>query len=149
MSKYLLDTNACIALRDMHKTRAEPLKDPLAQQRRERLWARLRSTPASDLAMSVISLGELRFGAEKSGAAAASHQLLDKLCGLVAVLPLAEAVCGHYGQIRQQLQPAGQGIGPNDTWIAAHGREAGRTVITANTGEFGRVAGLQVEDWTQ
>lgn len=149
MPKYLLDTNACIALRDMHKDKPKPRRDPAEQQRRERLWARLKSTPASDLAMSVISLGELRFGAEKSGASAASHQLLDRLCAMVTVVPVAAPVCGHYGQIRQQLQPAGQGIGPNDTWIAAHGRALGCTVITANTREFGRVASLQVEDWTQ
>jgi tRNA(fMet)-specific endonuclease VapC len=149
MTKYLLDTNACIALRDMHKDRPAARRNPGDQARRDRLWARLRATPAADLALSVISLGELRFGAEKSGAAGASHALLDKLCAMVTVLPLADEVCHHYGQVRHQLESAGQPIGPNDTWIAAHGRQRGCTVVTTNIGEFARVPGLQVEDWTR
>jgi tRNA(fMet)-specific endonuclease VapC len=47
------------------------------------------------------------------------------------------------------LETQGQTIGPNDLWIAAHGRATARTVVTNNTGEYSRVAGLAVDDWTR
>ncbi|MCL1962313.1 MAG: PIN domain-containing protein [Desulfovibrionaceae bacterium] len=147
MPQYLLDTNACIAVRDIRRNKAP--KDPAAQARQQRLQARFQSMPASALAMSVISMGELRFGADKSATQQKNHELLDRLAQLITVVPLGESVCRHYGEIRRQLQAQGQAIGPNDTWIAAHGREAGCTVVTANTGEFARVSGLVIEDWTQ
>jgi tRNA(fMet)-specific endonuclease VapC len=145
MPKYLLDTNACIAVRDEHRKKSS--KNPTAQQRRQRVHARWQSTPAADIAMSAISMGELRYGADKSSAPQASHRLLDQLSRMIAVLPVSEDVCRHYGEIRHQLHQSP--IGPNDTWIAAHARQAGCTMITGNTGEFTRVTGLMVEDWTQ
>lgn len=147
MPKYLLDTNACIAVRDLKRGKLP--KDEAGRERLQRLQARLQAVAAADIAMSAISMGELRFGADKSGAPQKNHELLDKLGQLVTVIPLGESVCRHYGVIRQQLEAQGQGIGPNDTWIAAHGREAGCTVVTANTGEFSRVTGLATENWMQ
>ncbi|ROZ79085.1 PIN domain-containing protein [Ramlibacter sp. WS9] len=147
MPKYLLDTNACIAVRDLKRGKLP--NDPAGRDRLQRLQARLQAVAAADIAMSAISMGELRFGADKSGAPQKNHELLDKLGQLVTVMPLAEPVCRHYGQIRQFLEAQGQKIGPNDNWIAAHGREAGCTVVTANTGEFSRVPGLVIENWTQ
>jgi len=38
-------------------------------------------------------------------------------------------------------------IGPNDLMIAAIALANGLTVVTHNIGEFGRVPGLNVEDW--
>ena len=38
-------------------------------------------------------------------------------------------------------------IGANDLIIAATAVASGLTLVTHNTREFGRVAGLQVEDW--
>jgi tRNA(fMet)-specific endonuclease VapC len=41
----------------------------------------------------------------------------------------------------------GQPIGPYDVLIAAHARSLQATLVTHNTGEFGRVQGLLLEDW--
>jgi tRNA(fMet)-specific endonuclease VapC len=38
-------------------------------------------------------------------------------------------------------------IGGNDMMIAATALAHGLTLVTHNTGEFGRIAGLQLEDW--
>ncbi|WP_420841008.1 PIN domain-containing protein [Bathymodiolus platifrons methanotrophic gill symbiont] len=40
-----------------------------------------------------------------------------------------------------------QNIGPYDFMIAAHARSRGLTLISTNTKEFDRVAGLRVENW--
>jgi tRNA(fMet)-specific endonuclease VapC len=49
--------------------------------------------------------------------------------------------------IRAQLALAGTPIGPNDLLIAAIALANGSTLVTHNTGEFGRVNGLRIEDW--
>ena len=50
--------------------------------------------------------------------------------------------------IRADLERQGRPIGPYDYQIAGHARSRGLTVVTRNTGEFERVAGLRVEDWS-
>jgi tRNA(fMet)-specific endonuclease VapC len=45
------------------------------------------------------------------------------------------------------LAAAGTLIGPNDLLIAAIARANGLTLVTHNTREFGRVAGLTIDDW--
>lgn len=53
-----------------------------------------------------------------------------------------------YGEIRAELEKQGRPIGPLDTLIAAHALSLDVPLVTNNTGEFSRVQGLRVEDWT-
>jgi tRNA(fMet)-specific endonuclease VapC len=62
-------------------------------------------------------------------------------------LPFDDDCAEHYGQIRADLPTLGKPIGPNDTLIAAIARAHDATLITHNTGEFGRVTGLRIADW--
>jgi tRNA(fMet)-specific endonuclease VapC len=148
-TEYLLDTNACIAIRDL--LAEKKIHNTERQQRIERLRQRWVKVPRDRLAMSVITLGELRFGVAKSNDPAAAMQRLNALRQIVRVLGFdlsgADMLAEHYGEIRATLEAVGKGIGPNDTWIAAHGRALGFTVVTNNKGEFGRVPGLVHEDW--
>jgi tRNA(fMet)-specific endonuclease VapC len=58
-----------------------------------------------------------------------------------------ESAGEHYGPIRAGLQTSGTPIGSNDLWVAAHARSEGWILVTNNTREFSRVAGLQIENW--
>jgi len=40
-------------------------------------------------------------------------------------------------------------IGANDLFIAAHARCLEMTLVTNNTREFERIAGLKIENWTK
>ena len=53
----------------------------------------------------------------------------------------------HYGRLRSVLQKQGTLIGPNDLLIASIALANNVTLVTRNTAEFGRVPGLQMEDW--
>lgn len=111
-ARYLLDTNICIYIAKYHP--------PTVRER----FARHSS---SELAMSVITLGELRFGAEKSQARDRALATIAELTCLIQVCELPEQAGDHYGQIRAELQKIGQPIGNNDLWLAAHipGRKTG------------------------
>ena len=64
------------------------------------------------------------------------------------ILPFDQDASRHYGAIRHALAQRVQPIGANDLLIAAHARSVAATLVTNNAGEFGRVPGLQVENWT-
>lgn len=132
--RYLLDTNICIYMRK----NAFPA-----------LTERADTLPPGALAMSVVTWGELVTGAEKSKERERTLANLARLRQIVPVLEMDDVVGDHYGDIRAQLEKAGQPIGVNDNWIAAHARALGMTLITNNTREFAKVSGLAVEDWTQ
>ena len=62
-------------------------------------------------------------------------------------LPFDDQAASIYGQIRADLAGKGLSIGPNDLMIAAIALAKGVTLVTHNTREFNRVAGLSIEDW--
>lgn len=133
-TRYLLDTNICIYI-----AKHTP---PAVRERFSR-------HTASELAMSVVTLGELRFGAEKSQARERAIAVVRQLESLIPVCALPLAAGEHYGQIRAALQKSGQVIGNNDLWLAAHARAEGWVLVTNNEREFVRVEGLQVENWVE
>jgi tRNA(fMet)-specific endonuclease VapC len=129
---YLLDTNILIYIMKHHPPTVR---------------AKFESLPAELLAMSIITLGELYFGAEKSNAREAAFISIARLQTAIEVHPLPVTAATHYGQIRAQLQAKGQIIGNNDLWLAAHARAQGWILVTNNEREFNRVDGLKVENW--
>lgn len=132
MPRYLLDTNICIYIR---------------QKRPPAVLARFEKLKAGDAAISVVTYGELLFGAHKS---TRRETALARLHDLVALLPVLDMPAGtalEYGDIRAQLEAKGQAIGGNDLWIAAHARAAGLILVTNNEREFARVPGLKVRNW--
>ncbi|MDB5847409.1 MAG: VapC toxin family domain ribonuclease [Rhodoferax sp.] len=130
--RYLLDTNICIYI---------------AKHNQPAVRARFAELNADVMAMSVISLGELRHGAEKSQMKAKSLAVLEQLETLIQVAPMTDSTGHHYGQIRSQLERKGLPIGNNDLWIAAQARANGWILVTNNEREFVRVKGLALENW--
>lgn len=134
MAKYLLDTNICIYIR---------------QNRPAVVPARFRTVAAADVVMSEITWGELIFGAEKSRQRDIALQRLEELATIIPVEPLPAGAGLAYGKFRAALEKAGEMIGGNDLWIAAHAAAASLTLITNNEREFKRIKSLKVENWVK
>lgn len=62
-------------------------------------------------------------------------------------LPFDDAAAEHYAEVRRELEQRGEGIGAHDLMIAAICVTHKVTLVTANTGEFRRIAGLDVSNW--
>jgi tRNA(fMet)-specific endonuclease VapC len=77
------------------------------------------------------------------------HAALDEYLRHVEVLDFPDEAALHYAQIRAALKARGTMIGANDLFIAAHARSLELTLVTNNTGEFGRVQDLIIENWTE
>jgi tRNA(fMet)-specific endonuclease VapC len=131
--RYLLDTNICIYIR---------------QSRPEQVLRRFRKLRPGEAALSVITYGELLYGAAKSAHKTTALERLRELVQLLPALPLPETAAETYGTIRSELESKGEVIGNNDLWIAAHALATGLTLVTNNEKEFRRVRGLKIQNWT-
>jgi tRNA(fMet)-specific endonuclease VapC len=130
--RFLLDTNICIYIR---------------QERPEAVLRRFRRLRPGEAALSVITYGELFYGATKSSRREAALATLRELVHWLPALPLPEAAAETYGTIRFELAAKGEMIGNNDLWIAAHAVASGLTLVTNNEREFRRVRGLTLQNW--
>ena len=130
--KFLLDTDTCIyAL----KRNADVLKRLLAQSR-------------EDVAVSVITEGELRTGAAKSASPRKTLGLVENFLRPLNILEFTSDDAAAYAEVRAKLERAGTPIGPLDTLIAAQAMARNLVLVSNNPREFGRVAGLRLQNWT-
>ena len=127
----MLDTNIVVYLR---------------QGRYPKVSARFAKLGRGSTVMSIVTCGELYFGASKSQrpreAVAALELLLDRIPPVTMELEVAQ----RYAGLRWELESRGE-IGGNDLWIAAHALSAKLILVTNNEREFRRVPGLKVENW--
>jgi tRNA(fMet)-specific endonuclease VapC len=112
-ARFMLDTNICIYL--MKQTHPEV----------QRQFAALH---ANELCISIITHGELSFGACKSQQSARAAKALDAFAQTLGVLELDAKASAHYGEIRAHLEAKGLPIGNN-------------------LREFSRVPRLAVANW--
>jgi tRNA(fMet)-specific endonuclease VapC len=109
---------------------------------------RVISVPMSELAISVITEGELLFGLAKRPDAKQLGIVVHEFLIRVDVLPWDSAAAACYGTLRADSQKKGRGLGNLDLLIAAHALSLGIVLIT-NDRAFTQVDGLKIEDWTQ
>lgn len=131
---YLLDTNACIIY----------LNRPMSGVRR-----RLELLSPQDIAVCSVVKAELFYGAMRSNNPERTLGLQEVFLNNFVSLPFDDVCARVYGRIRAELAARGTPIGPHDLQIAAIALANDLILVTHNTGEFGRVNGLQIEDWEE
>lgn len=129
--RYLLDTNAAIALLKEHP----------------QMLSHVRSVGRSSLLVCAPVEAELWFGVAKSTQQDHNRKRLLTLLEWLPSLPFEGQATQHFGDIRAHLARQGTPIGPYDLQIASIALAHDLTVVTHNTREFARVPGLKVEDW--
>ena len=128
---FLLDTNILIAM----------------SKQRPGLADRLEGISAAAVLLSSVVVAEIEYGIAKSRRRQHNRRVFDTLLSGFQVLPFDAAAARLYGPIRANLEKRGRLIGPYDLLIAAHARSVEAVLVTDNTKEFGRVAGLKIENW--
>lgn len=130
--QYLLDTNICIYI---------------SKKKPQSVLEKFEQIEVGTVGMSIITYGELLYGAQKSQHPKKTFSVLDELTGLIPSLPMPTQAAKHYGEIRHKLEKKGKIIGNNDLWIAAHALALDLIIVTNNTKEFARIPHLQLENW--
>ncbi len=128
--RYFLDTNAVIALTNNSSPR---------------LRRRVRQAAPPEIAVSVIVMQELYFGAYKSRRQTQNLAVADAL--QFEVIEFNQDDARHAGEIRAFLRARGTPIGPYDVLIAGQAVARDAVLVTRNTREFARVPRLRIENW--
>jgi len=126
--KYLLDTNVIIGL----FANDPGVKEKLAQ--------------AAEVFVPSIALGELYYGALKSGRVKANLARVGEFAANNVVLGCNSDTARWYGDIKNALRTKGRPIPENDIWIAAIGRQYDLIIATQDA-HFNEIEYLKVSMW--
>ncbi len=101
---------------------------------------------AEEVFLSSVVLGELYYGARKSGRVSENLARIDELAARVPVLTCDSDTAQVYGQVKSTLFAKGKPIPENDLWIAATALQHGLTVVTRDA-HFAEIEGLPLALW--
>ncbi|MCB2189749.1 MAG: type II toxin-antitoxin system VapC family toxin [Deltaproteobacteria bacterium] len=131
---YLLDTNICIYL---------------IKKRPPGAFEHFNLHSPAEVAVSIITVFELEYGAQKSRYQQRTRDAMAKFLSPLQVVHLDRPSVLESAAIRATLEKKGMPIGPYDLLIAGLARSRGMILVTNNTAEFERVEGLKLENWVQ
>ena len=129
--RYLLDTN----------TVSYAVKGNVASVRE-----RLQKAPVSNVAISVITEAELRFGVAKYPEATRLKVIVEEFLSFVDIRAWDSEAARQYATVRAAVERAGQPMGNLDIMIAAHAIALGAVLVSGDR-VFRRVKGLKIENW--
>jgi len=140
---YLLDTDTVSNYLDRSR-RNVTLRDRLLTQPAERLWISV--VTVEEILRGVLdAIREAQKRKRPVTAAYAFLALALEDLRQFQVLPYTEDA----DRLFQAIPPAVKRVGTNDCRIAASALAAGFVLVTSNAADFGRIEGLQLEDWTR
>jgi len=130
---YLLDTNIIIyALKG----------SPVVQDH-------LKDHYQDPLAISVITLMELYYGAYKSEKVESNLGKIKVLEKSLEIISLGEEVVEIFGLIKSKLEKKGTPLDDFDLIIAATALSHNSILVTNNVKHFRRIDGLKIENWME
>ena len=131
--QYLLDTDMCIYLLNGDR----------------RVKNRVAQTGLEAISVSILTVGELYFGAYNSEKVEAN---LDRVRAFLSppgpsVLPIDDAAAECFGRFKAELRRGGKPIGDMDLLIAGVAASRDLKVVTNNTEHFNRITDISLENW--
>jgi len=126
--KYLLDTNVLIAFLQGETGVVESVN------------------AADEIYTSCMAVGELRYGARKSGRMIENLTRIEALVSDVVVLGCDVETARQYGDIKSRLHARGRPIPDNDVWIAATSVQHQLVLVTRDA-HFGDLPELELAAW--
>lgn len=130
-ARYLLDTN----------TASYVIKGNIPSVREHLLGVR-----TTDVAISVITEAELRFGVRRLPDAKRLAVAIEEFLKYVDILPWTSGAAREYAELRAAIEREGRPMGNLDLMIAAHAL-ALEMVLVSSDRVFRRMKGLVIEDW--
>jgi len=131
--KYFLDTNICIFYMERSSMT---------------IREKLRSIPASNIALPTMTIAELLFGALNSARKDYNLARYGLFISQYDSYGFDAAAAEAHASIRDGLKRNGCQIGSNDMIIASTVIANRGILVTNNTNEFSRIPGLNIEDWS-
>ena len=115
----------------------------------EAVLAHFRQTATAPKAISVISYGELLYGASKSAHPEENLARVRRLREILPVIEVSPAIMETFGSLKAQLERKGRRLDDFDLVIAATAITIGYRLITNNEKDFSRIDDLRMGNWTE
>ncbi len=106
---------------------------------------RIQKSKPSDLAISAVTVLELRYGAARRQSAKLTAAV-DAFLNGITILPFDSDAAERAGVLRAAMEAKGHSIALADCQIAGTALACGLTLVTHDS-DFKRVPGLKVVDW--
>ncbi len=132
MRHRVLDTNICIYI---IKNKPRSVRE------------KFKEFDVGELALSSVTVSELYYGAYKSRHVEKNLIALEHFLRPFQIAEYDSLAAARYGKVRAEFEKSGKVIGGLDMMIAAHALSLDMPLVTNNTKEFERVAGLRLENW--
>jgi len=100
-------------------------------------------------AISVVTYGELVYGAHKSERNAENLAKVRRLAELYPVMDITRAIMDSFGEIKAELSSRGTTVDDFDLQIGCTALALNYTVVTNNQKHFQKIPGLKVENWAE
>ena len=105
-----------------------------------------RVTQTDSVLLSSTIVGELYYGAFKSGRVTSNIERVEVLVQRIPVLDCDRNTAKVYGQIKNQLRQKGRPLPENDIWIAAIAQQYDLTLVSRDR-HFQEIENLKLEIW--
>ncbi len=116
-------------------------------KRQGRVKQPLEAVPAGEICIPTVVLYELKVGLAKSVSPERRTRQIEQILKRAHIAVFDEEAAAAAALIRADLERKGTPIGKIDTLIAGTAVSMNATLVTHNTREFCRVAGLKLVDW--
>ena len=150
---FLLDTDTLI-----YMIRGLKITAPRGESQRHRSHlanrilshCRKSNEAGHEVGLFCITVAKLEYGARHSGDYSTEIAAVRKILAPFMTYDFDAGVCAeHYGEVRHALETSGGTIGAMDLLTGAHARALNAILVTNNSGHFGRIRGLRIENWTE
>ena len=115
----------------------------------ELIKKRLMDCAAVPKAISVITYGELLYGAKVSQQSGKNLATIRGLPDIFPIINVGRAIMETFIDTRRALQIEGQPLDDMDLLIAATALTLNYRLVTNNTRHFSRIKGLEIENWLE
>jgi len=126
--RYVLDTNVVIALFANDVAVVERIRG------------------ADEVFVPSVVIGELYYGARRSGRVGANLARVNEFATESTVLSCDVGSAQRYGEIKDELRKKGRPIPENDIWVAALALQHDLTLVSRDE-HFSQIPGLRAEAW--
>jgi len=98
-------------------------------------------------AISIITFGELLYGAKRSTQRDKYTSIVYRLAEIFPIVGITRSTIEAFADVKMALDKKGESIEDFDLLIAASALSLNYTLVTNNTKHFNRIEGLQLENW--
>ena len=103
----------------------------------------------SPKSISVITYGELYFGAKKSRDHIKNLAVVRRIAELFPIVDISRSVMETFGELKADLQKKGDTISDMDLLIASTAITMSYSLVTNNEKHFSKVRGLKIVNWAR